>query len=67
MDEDGVVGTEREGGGAGGEYEQGGYEESMGKVNNHKSRPRASPMARIWHAPSYHTLKGFFMPKGGQF
>ena len=32
--------------------------------NGHKTNPRASPMARIWHAPSYHTPKGFFMPKG---
>ena len=23
-------------------------------------------MARIWHAPSYHSPKGFAMPKGGQ-
>ena len=35
--------------------------------NGHKSDPRASPMARIWHAPSYHTPKGFSMPKGTQF
>ena len=32
--------------------------------NGHKSGPRASPMARIWHAPSYHTLKDFSCPKG---
>ena len=24
-------------------------------------------MARIWHAPSYHIVKGFFTPKGPQF
>ena len=34
--------------------------------NCHNSGPRAFPMARIWHAPSYHTHKGFSMPKGGQ-
>ena len=31
--------------------------------NGHKSGPRASPMARIWHAPLYHTPKGFFIPE----
>ena len=24
-------------------------------------------MARMWHAPSYHIVKGFFTPKGPQF
>ena len=33
----------------------------------HNSGPRGSPMARIWHAPSYHTPKRFSMPKGHQF
>ena len=35
--------------------------------NGHKSSPRGFPMARIWHAPSYHIVKGFFTPKGPQF
>ena len=26
----------------------------MGHKNGHNSGPRASPRARIWHAPSYH-------------
>ena len=34
--------------------------------NGHKSSPMGSLMTRIWHAPSYYTPKGFFMPKGGQ-
>ena len=34
--------------------------------NGHKSEPRASQMARILHATSYHNPKGFSMPKGGQ-
>ena len=33
----------------------------------HKWTPRGSPMARTWHAPYYHTPKGFFKPKGPQF
>ena len=33
--------------------------------NGHNSSPRGSPMARIWHAPCYHTPKGFFKPRGG--
>ena len=35
--------------------------------NGHNSGPRGSPMARIWHVPSYYTPKGFFKPKGPQF
>ena len=35
--------------------------------NGLKTDPRASPMVRIWHAPSYHIPKGFSMPKGPQF
>ena len=35
--------------------------------NGHNSGPRRSSITRIWHAPSYHTAKGFFMPKGIQF
>ena len=35
--------------------------------NGHNSGPRGSPMARSWHAPSYHTPKGFSMPKGPPF
>ena len=35
--------------------------------NGHKTKSRASPMARIWHAPSYHIAKGFSIPKGIQF
>ena len=35
--------------------------------NGHNSGPRASPMARIWHAPSYHTPNGFFMSKRPRF
>ena len=31
--------------------------------NCHKWGPKGSPMDRIWHAPSYHTPKGFFKPK----
>ena len=27
--------------------------------NGHNSGPRVSPMARIWHAPSYHTQRFF--------
>ena len=34
--------------------------------NGHKWDPRGSPMASIWHTPSYRTPKGFFMPKGPQ-
>ena len=41
--------------------------QSTGDLNGHKSGPRASPMARIWHAPSYHIPKGFSMPRGTQF
>ena len=36
-------------------------------TNGHNSGPRVSPMARIWHAPYYHIVKGFFTPKGPQF
>ena len=35
--------------------------------HGHNSGPRGSPMARIWHAPSYHTPEGFSKPKGPQF
>ena len=35
--------------------------------NDHKSGPWGYLMARIWHAPYYHTLTGFFKPKGPQF
>ena len=35
--------------------------------NDHKTRPRASPMARIWHAPCYHIPRRFSLPKGTQF
>ena len=34
--------------------------------NGHNSGPRVPPMARIWHAPSYHIPRGFAMPKGGR-
>ena len=34
--------------------------------NNHNSGSRASPRARIWHAPSYHIPRSFAMPKGAQ-
>ena len=39
----------------------------MGHKNGHNSVPRASPTARIWHAPSYHISKGFSKLKGTQF
>ena len=39
----------------------------MGHKNGYNSGPRASPMARIWHAPSYHIPRGFSVPKGIQF
>ena len=35
--------------------------------NSHKWSPRGSPMARIWHAPYYHTPKGFLSPKDPNF
>ena len=35
--------------------------------NCYKWGPKGSPMARIWHAPSYHIHKGFAMSKGAQF
>ena len=35
--------------------------------NGLKWGPWGSPMARIWHVPSYHTPKGFSLPKGTQF
>ena len=35
--------------------------------NAHKTSPRASPMARIWHAPSYYIPRRFCMPKAIQF
>ena len=38
---------------------------NMRSKNGHKSGPRASPMARIWHAPSYHIPKGFFHAQRG--
>ena len=35
--------------------------------NGHKLGSRGFPMARIWHAPYYHTSKSFSKPKGTQF
>ena len=35
--------------------------------NSLKWGPKGSPMARIWHARYYHTVKGFFTPKGPLF
>ena len=39
----------------------------MGPKSAHNSGPRASPSARIWHAPSYRIRRGFAVPKGTQF
>ena len=35
--------------------------------HDQNSIPRASPTARIWHAPSYHIPRGFAMPKVDSF
>ena len=35
--------------------------------NCRKWSPMGSPMAIFWHAPYYHTPKGFSKPKGTQF
>ena len=35
--------------------------------NDRKCGPWGSPMARIWHVPYYHIVKGFFKLKGPQF
>ena len=34
--------------------------------NDHNSGLRASPSARIWHAPFYHIPRGFAMPEAAQ-
>ena len=35
--------------------------------NGHKWAPGGSPWVRIWHVPTYHTVKDFVTPKGPQF